>query len=76
MDLIRRLQILGYGLVGGASVLGVLAVQNMRSLAAYGYLCGGALPHCPACPASLAALALGVSVLAGSRRGTKKALAA
>lgn len=68
MDRIRRLQILGFGLIGLAAGLGLVALRHMRALAEYGYVCGGAAPHCPACPASLAALALGVGLLVAAGR--------
>ncbi len=69
----RRLQIAGIVLIGLAAALGVGALEHMRALAAYGYVCGGAAPHCPACPASLAALAWGVGLLTVAARMPREA---
>jgi hypothetical protein len=64
MDTSRRaLRALGLSLIAVAAVLGLAALEHLQTLAAYGRICGGSIPHCPACPASLAALLLGVSVL-------------
>ena len=71
----RRLQIVGFALIGLAAVFGLAALEHMRALAAYGYVCGGAVPHCPACPASLAALALGAGVLTFAARMPREARA-
>ncbi len=71
----RRLQIAGFMLVGLAAALGLAALEHMRALAAYGYVCGAAAPHCPACPASLASLALGAGVLALAARMPRQARA-
>jgi hypothetical protein len=68
----RHLQLLGTAFLGLAAALGLLAVAHMRSLAAYGYVCGGAVPHCPACPASLAALAAGTGLLAWAARAPRR----
>jgi hypothetical protein len=67
MDRIRRLQMLGFVLLAAAAAFGVEALRHMRTLAAYGYVCGAAAPHCPACYASVAALALGAGALATAR---------
>jgi hypothetical protein len=63
MDRIRRLHTLGLVLIAAAAAFGLVALEHMRTLAAYGYVCGGAAPHCAACYASVVALALGVGVL-------------
>jgi hypothetical protein len=60
----RRIRNLGFVLIGAAGVLGLAALQHMRAAAAMGYICGGAAPHCPACPAAVAALVLGTCLLA------------
>ena len=73
MDLSRRrLKTLGLALIGLAAALGLVALEHMRSLAAFGHICGGASPHCLACPASLAALAAGAAVLAYAARATRR----
>jgi hypothetical protein len=63
MDRIRRLHTLGLALIAAAAAFGIVALEHMRTLAAYGYVCGGAAPHCAACYAGAVALALGVGVL-------------
>jgi hypothetical protein len=67
MDSRRLLQILGFAAIVAAAAWGVVAIQHMRTLTAYGYICGAAAPHCAACYASLASLALGIGFLAASR---------
>jgi hypothetical protein len=73
MDMSRRtLRALGFSLIAAAVALGVAAVEHIRTLAAYGRICGGSIPHCPACPASLMAFLLGVSVLFVAARAPKR----
>jgi len=62
------LRALGSGFLVLAAGLAVIAVRHMAELAAYGEICGGARPHCPACPAAVAAALLGVTLLLAARR--------
>jgi hypothetical protein len=62
-DLRRPLLLSARGLLALSGVLGFAALDHMRSLASYGFICGGAVPHCWACPASLAALVGGLALL-------------
>lgn len=61
---VRRLYALALACFAAAAGFGLIALAHMRSLAAYGPICGGAVPHCPACPAALGSLAAGVALLA------------
>lgn len=69
MSLSRQaLRALGLGFLVLAGALGVLALEHMRALAAYGVICGASHPHCPACPAAISAALLGLAALALAAR--------
>lgn len=62
------LRALGAASLALAAGLGLVAARHMRELAAYGEICGGAQPHCAACPAAVAAALVGVVLLVAARR--------